>query len=177
RRAADAGAAQPHRLRRHRTIATQPACESLGKLLCAPLPKKPRLDARQMRDAALASKLKALYVVGAKPVKSFGITAADRLGGLELLVVQEMFMTETAKRADIVFPAACAYEKDGTVTNTAGEVQWLGKSAEVMGVRSDFDILRILSHQLAKMGLGRAISLRTPEAALEEIRRNVSGYD
>src|SRR2546427_1366500 len=37
--------------------------------------------------------------------------------------------------------------------------------------------LRILSHQLAKMGLGRAISLRTPEAALEEIQRNVSGYD
>src|SRR2546427_11639594 len=88
-----------------------------------------------------------------------------------------MFLTETAKRADIVFTAACAYEKDGTVTNTAGEVQLLRKAAEVMGVRSDFDILRILSHQLAKMGLGRAISLRTPEAALEEIQRNVSGYD
>jgi len=176
RGAADMGLL-PDRLPGYLSIEDRAARESFGKLWGAPLPEKPGLDARQMLDAALASKLKALYVAGANPVKSFGITAADRLGGLELLVVHEMFLTETAKRADIVFPAACAYEKDGTVTNTAGEVQLLRKAAEVMGVRSDFDILRILSHQLAKMGLGRAISLRTPEAALEEIRRNVSGYD
>ena len=153
------------------------ARESFGKLWGAPLPERPGLDARQMLAGALEGRLKALYVVGANPVKTFGVAAPDRLGGLELLVVQEMFLTETAARADIVLPAACAYEKDGTVTNTAGEVQLLRKAADVMGPRADFDLLRILSHQLARLGLGRGIPLRTPEAAFEEIRRNVRGYD
>jgi NADH-quinone oxidoreductase subunit G len=115
--------------------------------------------------------------VGANPIKTFRVAAADRLGGLELLIVHELFLTETAQRADIVLPASCAYEKDGTVTNTAGEVQRLRKAVDVMGPRSDFDILRILSHQLARLGLGQAIPLRTPEAAFEEIRQAVPGYD
>ncbi len=139
-------------------------------------PERPGLTAQQMLEAALAGQLKALYVVGANPVKTFGVAAADRLSGLEFLVAHDLFLTETARRADIVLPAACAYEKDGTVTNTAGEVQLLRKAADVMGPRSDFDILRILSHQLAKRGLGRDIALRTPEAVFEEIRGNVRGY-
>ena len=49
-----------------------------------------------------------------------------------------MFLTETAKQADIVFPAASAYEKDGTVTNTAGEIQMLRKGVEIMGTRIGF---------------------------------------
>ncbi len=167
----------PERLPGYASLDDPAALESFGKLWGAPLPERPGLDARQMLDAALAGKLKALYVVGANPVKTFGLPAGDRLGGLELLVVHEMFLTETAARADIVLPAACAYEKDGTVTNTAGEVQLLRRGADVMGPRTDFDILRILSHQLAKLGVGRAIQLRTPEAAFEEIRRCVRGYD
>jgi NADH-quinone oxidoreductase subunit G len=93
-----------------------------------------------------------------------------------LLITHEMFLTETAKVADIVFPAACAYEKDGTVTNTSGEIQMLHKGAEVMGPRSDFDLLRILSHQLEKLGLGKAFHYQTPAAVFEEIRKSVSGY-
>ena len=63
------------------------------------------------------------------------------------------------------------------MTNTAGEIQLVRKGGDFMGPRSDFDILRILSHQLARHGLGQAIRLRTPEAAFEEIRRHVAGYD
>ena len=167
----------PDRLPGYADLDDFAAREFFGKLWGAPLPEKPGLDTRQMLDAAVASKLKALYIVGANPLKTFGLAPDDQLGGLELLVVHEMFLTETAARADIVLPAACAYEKDGTVTNTAGEVQLLRKAADVMGPRTDFDILRILSHLLANLGLGRAIPLRTPEAAFEEIRRNVGGYD
>src|SRR5690349_9792903 len=87
-----------------------------------------------------------------------------------------MFMTETAKQADIVFPAASAYEKDGTVTNTAGEIQLLHKAAEVMGARSDFDLLRILSHQLERADLGKAFHFKTPGAVFDEIRKVVPGY-
>ena len=49
-------------------------------------------------------------------------------GKLQLLIVHEMFLTETAQQADIVFPAASAYEKDGSVTNTSGEIQLLHKA-------------------------------------------------
>src|SRR4029077_1283996 len=98
-------------------------------------------------------------------------------GKLELLIVHEMFLTETAKVADIVFPATSASEKEGSVTNTSGEIQLLRKGAEVMGPRSDFDLLRILSHQLEKLGLGKAFHYKTPAAVFEEIRKAVPGYD
>jgi len=176
RGAADMGLL-PDRLPGYTLVSDRAARESISKLWGAELPEQEGLSARQMLDAAVKGRVKALYVVGANPVKTFGLPSADRLGGLELMVVHEMFLTETAARADIVLPATCAYEKDGTVTNTAGDVQLLRKAADVMGPRADFDILRILSHQLARLGLGRAIHLRTPEVTFEEIRRTVGGYD
>jgi NADH-quinone oxidoreductase subunit G len=130
-----------------------------------------------MMDAAVTGKLKALYVVGANPVKTFGVAQPDRLTGLEVLIVHDLFLTETALRADVVLPAASSYEKDGTLTNTAGEVQLTHRSIDPQGPRSDFDLIRILSHQLGVLGLGSATRLRTPEAAFDEIRQNVAGYD
>jgi NADH-quinone oxidoreductase subunit G len=129
-----------------------------------------------MVEAAQSGNLKGLYVVGANPLAHFGKPGAGR-GKLELLIVQEMFLTETAKAADIVLPAASAYEKDGTVTNTSGEIQLLRKGAEVMGPRSDFDLLRILSHQLEKWGLGKAFHYKTVGAVFEEIRKAVPAYN
>src|ERR1700739_3544294 len=114
--------------------------------------------------------------MGANPLSHFGTLGFGR-GKLELLIVHEMFLTETAKLADIVFPAASAYEKEGSVTNTSGEVQLLHKAAEVMGPRSDFDLLRILSHQLEKQGLGKAFHYKNPAAVFEEIRKTVPGYN
>jgi NADH-quinone oxidoreductase subunit G len=137
---------------------------------------KTGMTAPQMIEAAQSGKLKALYVVGANPLAHFGTLGYGR-GKTGLLIVHELFMTETAKQADIVFPAASAYEKVGTVTNTSGEVQLLHKAAEVMGPRSDFDLLRILSHQLEKQGLGKAFHYKNPAAVFEEIRKTVPGYD
>ena len=176
RGAADMGVL-PDRLPGYAYVGSPHAHESFEKLwTCGPIPMKPGLTAPQMVEAAQAGQLKALYVVGANPLAHFGIPGSGR-GKLELLIVHEMFLTETAKLADIVFPAASAYEKDGTVTNTSGEIQMLHKGAEVMGPRSDFDLLRILSHQLEKLGLGKAFHYRTPTAVFEEIRKAVSGYN
>ena len=50
------------------------------------------------------------------------------------------------------------------------------RSIDAQGPRSDFDLLRILSHQLAQLGRGKGFSLRTPEAAFDEIRQHVQGY-
>ncbi len=148
-----------------------------GKLWGGEIASAPGLTARAMMEAAVGGKLKALYVVGANPVKTFGVVEPDRLAGLELFVVQDMFLTRTAQRADVVLPAASTYEKDGTLTNTTGEVQATHRSIDPQGPRSDFDLIRILSHQLSMLGLGSPIRLRTPEAAFDEIRQHVAGYD
>ncbi len=148
-----------------------------GKIWGAEPSAKPGLSAREIMEAAVAGKMKALYVIGANPLKTFAISAPDRLAGLDLLVVHDMFLTETAQRADVVLPAASSYEKDGTLTNTAGEVQLTHRSIDPQGPRSDFDLIRILSHQLAMLGLGSAIKLRTAEAAFDEIRQNVAAYN
>ncbi|MBI4462921.1 MAG: NADH-quinone oxidoreductase subunit NuoG [Acidobacteria bacterium] len=137
------------------------------------LPVLPGLNLTAMLEAAGAGTLRALYVVGANPVRTFRVTQPIKLlGGLDLLVVQDLFLTETAEHADIVLPAACAYEKEGTFTNTCGELQRLKRAIDPpAGTRTDFEILRLLSHLM-----GRPIPLRTPEATLEEIRQHVGGY-
>jgi NADH-quinone oxidoreductase subunit G len=176
RGAADMGVL-PDRLPGYAALSDAGARSKFGKLWGGEISERPGMTARAMMDAAANGKLKALYVVGANPVKTFGVAKADRVAGLELLVVHEMFLTETAQRADIVLPAASTYEKDGTLTNTAGEVQMTHRAIDPQGPRSDYDLLRILSHQLGTLGLGAPIRLRTPEAAFEEIRQNVAGYD
>jgi NADH-quinone oxidoreductase subunit G len=149
--------------------------ERLEQLWGCVLSSKPGMNAAQMLEAAESGKLKALYVVGANPLIHFGTPDTGK-GKLDLLIVQEMFLTETARAADIVLPAASAYEKDGTVTNTSGEIQLLRKGAEIMGPRTDFDLLRILSHQLEKLGFGKAFHYKTPGAVFEEIRKAVPAY-
>jgi len=174
RGAADMGVL-PDRLPGYAYVEDARARERFEQLWDCVLPPKTGLTAPQMIEAAQAGKLKALYVMGANPLAHFGTLGFGR-GQLELLIVQELFLTETAKVADIVFPAASAYEKDGTVTNTSGEIQLLRKGAEVMGTRTDFDLLRILSHQLEKTGLGKAFHYKNPAAVFEEIRKAVPAY-
>jgi NADH-quinone oxidoreductase subunit G len=92
-----------------------------------------------MVDAATAGKLKALYIVGANPVGRFSIDPFAF--AKSFVVVQDMFLTETAFLADVVLPAANAYEKSGTVTNTCGDLQLVKKAGEVTGTKSDFEMI------------------------------------
>jgi len=95
--------------------------------------------AAEMFDAARQEQLGALLVVGDNPVSRLGI-APDEVKNT-FVVVQDMFLTETAAVADVVFPAASLYEKTGTVTNTFGDVQLAKKAADRPGVRPDFEII------------------------------------
>jgi NADH-quinone oxidoreductase subunit G len=95
--------------------------------------------AAEMFDAARQGQLGALLVVGDNPVSRLGI-APDEVKNT-FVVVQDMFLTETAAVADVVFPAASLYEKTGTVTNTFGDVQLAKKAADRPGVRPDFEII------------------------------------
>jgi NADH-quinone oxidoreductase subunit G len=176
RGAADMGLL-PGRLPGYAMISDSAARAKFSKLWGADLSSGSGMTATEMLAAAQSGNLKALYIIGANPVKTFGVKNGERPKGIEFLVVHELFMTETARIADVVLPAACSYEKDGTLTNTAGEVQLQKRAMDPVGARTDFDLLRILSHQLAKHGLGKPIAMRSPEAVFEEIRANVTGYD
>ena len=97
------------------------------------------LDLLEMFDAAAAGNLSALHIVGANPVLRYGIDPASLKG--TFLVVQDMFMTETAVLADVVLPASNLYEKSGSVTNHYGDLQLVSKAGDRAGVRSDFEMI------------------------------------
>lgn len=99
----------------------------------------PGLDMLEMFDAAAAGKLTALYVVGDNPVLTYGIDPAALKN--TFVVVQDMFLTETAVLADVVLPAANLYEKAGSVTNHYGDLQQVNKAGDRAGVRSDFEMI------------------------------------
>jgi len=103
------------------------------------VPQTPGMTLPEMVQSARSGKLKAFYVVGANPVGRFEI---DPFAFSQcFVVVQDMFLTETASLADVVLPAANAYEKSGTFTNTCGDLQLVKKAGEVSGSKSDFEMI------------------------------------
>jgi NADH-quinone oxidoreductase subunit G len=97
------------------------------------------LNAPQMLSAAAGGSLEALLIVGANPLKNSSVNLASLKN--TFVMVQDLFLTETASAADVVFPAASLYEKTGTVTNSYGDLQLTRKAADKAGVKSDFEIL------------------------------------
>ena len=110
------------------------------------LPQAEGLNLLQMFDAAERGNLAALYVVGSNPVSRYGVDPASLNN--TFLVVQDMFMTETAALANVIFPAANLYEKAGTVTNTYGDIQLVKKAADKSGVRTDFELIVRLADRM-----------------------------
>jgi NADH-quinone oxidoreductase subunit G len=122
-------------------------------------PTTPGLDMLELFDLAAQGNLSALYVVGANPIARYGVDTATLKN--TFVVVQEMFMTETALIADVILPAANLYEKAGSVTNSYGDLQLVQKAGDRAGVRTDFEmIVRIADkmgadvHKLVPFGKG-----------------------
>ena len=113
-------------------------------------PTSAGLDMLGILDAAASGNLSALYVVGANPVSRYGVDPTTLKN--TFVVVQEMFLTETAALADVVLPAANLYEKSGSVTNSYGDLQQVKKAADRAGARTDFEmIVRIADKMGADM--------------------------
>jgi len=103
------------------------------------VPTASGLTLPEMAEAAKTGKIKAMYVIGANPILR---SALDPFAFQKaFVVVQDMFLTETAQIADVVLPAANAYEKGGTVTNTCGDLQMIKMAGEVTGTKSDFEMI------------------------------------
>ena len=99
------------------------------------LPEQPGLTALEMLWAAEEGRLKGLMIVGENPVLSFPDSSRvkDALNSLQFLLVSDIFPTETTALADVVLPAACFAEKEGTFTSTERRVQRVRKAVEPPG--------------------------------------------
>ncbi len=111
--------------------------------------------------------LDALWVVGANPLSRHALAASK-----PFVVVQDLFLTDTAEHASVVFPAASAYEKSGTVTNVCGEVQRIEAAVKVAGTKPDLEIFGLLAREMgANLGVWLASKI------FEQIRGSVGGYN
>ncbi|MEK7817198.1 MAG: molybdopterin-dependent oxidoreductase, partial [Actinomycetota bacterium] len=105
------------------------------------LNRKPGLTVTEMIDAANSGDMKAMYIMGENPVLSDpdATKVVTGLKNLDFLVVQDIFLTETAALADVVLPGATFAEKNGTFTNTERRVQRVHKAIEPVGeARADW---------------------------------------
>jgi formate dehydrogenase alpha subunit len=135
----------------------------------------PGLTLTEMLDAAYDGKIKALYIMGENPILSDADAnhTEKALKNLEFLVVQDMFLTETARLADVVLPAVSFAEKDGTFTNTERRIQIVRKAIEPVGdARPDWLILS----QLAKKMNDKDFDFESPSEVMEEISRLTPSY-
>ena len=109
------------------------------------------LTVTEILDAVHAGQIKGMYILGENPAMSDPDVshARDALAALEHLVVQDIFVTETANFADVILPAAALYEKSGTVTNTNRQVQMVRPAATPPGeAREDWAITVDLAKRL-----------------------------
>jgi NADH-quinone oxidoreductase subunit G len=100
---------------------------------------EPGCNMLEMFDAAESGQISAFYVVGANPVLRYSVPKTTLQ--TTFLIVQDMFLTETAAVADVVLPAANLYEKSGSVTNHYGDLQQVNKAGDRAGVRTDFEMI------------------------------------
>ncbi len=103
------------------------------------VPAAKGLALQEMMESARDGKLGALYILGSNPVVDYNFDPSALQN--TFLVVQDLFLTETAMLAEVVLPGISAYEKTGTFTNTCGDLQLLKKAGDVSVLKSDFEII------------------------------------
>ena len=139
------------------------------------LDKKPGLTVVEIIDAIHADRIKAMYIMGENPAMSDPDAhhAREALARLEHLVVQDIFLTETAMYADVVLPASAWPEKTGTVTNTNRLVQMGRQAIQPPGeARLDWWITQELARRL-----GLDWSYAGPAEVFNEMKRAMPSLD
>jgi formate dehydrogenase alpha subunit len=166
--AGDMGAL-PNLLPGHLAVDDEAARIHMGAIWNAVVPSRGGLAAPEMIHAIASRKIWALYVIGENPALSEPQAnfVTWMLHQLDLLIVQEVFPSETAKYADIILPAAAVGEKDGTFTNAARRIQYTAKGVSPPGdARADWEILQDLAN-----AMGADWHYASSSAIWEEIRQ------
>ena len=134
----------------------------------AKLPENPGLTVVEMMNEAANGNVKAMYIMGENPMISDPDINHVREGleKLEFLVVQDIFLSETAQLADVVLPAASYAEKEGTFTSTERSVQMVRKATEPPGEsKADWEIIC----DLAKAISSKEFEYKSPAEIMDEI--------
>jgi len=138
----------------------------------AALPTEKGLNLMQMMDTAAQGRFKALWAIGYDVLLTNANTASTRraLGSMELVIVQDMFLNETARDYATVFlPVASAFEKDGTFMNGERRIQRVRKVIEPPGsTKSDWEIICDMARV---MGKGDLFNYESAEGIWNEVRR------
>jgi formate dehydrogenase alpha subunit len=114
------------------------------------LPDKNGLTVVEIFESILNDNIKFLYIMGENPLVSDPDIkhVEEALKKVDFLVVQDIFLTETAKYADIVLPSKCSFEKEGTFTNTERRVQKISKCVEAPGeAKDDWEIIKLIAEK------------------------------
>lgn len=138
------------------------------------LPPPVGLTAVEMLQQVKEGKIKALYIVGEDPMSSFPNRRfiIDALSSLGLLVVQDIFLTETAKLATVVLPATSFAEKDGTLINFEGKIKKFRKAVQPPGKsRPDWEILLDIAGKM-----GSPLTYSRFEDIVTEMEDCIPGY-
>jgi formate dehydrogenase major subunit len=138
------------------------------------LSMKPGLTLVEMMNAAHAGDVKAIYIMGENPVMSDPNQqhVIESLQELDLLVVQDIFLTETAQYAHVVLPSCAFIEKEGTVTNTERRVQPMHRVLEAKGsAKDDWWIIMQIARRM-----GAAWDYEEPKDIFKEITKVTPSY-
>ena len=165
---ADMGA-QPYALTGYLKLDDERARERLSRLWGVPPPLRAGKTIPEMYDAAVAGSLRGLWIQGEDVVQSDPNTAhvVAALKRLDLLIVQELFMTGTAELAHVVFPAACVLEQEGTFTNGERRLQHVQAAVDPpAGARPDWRVIRDVA-----TAMGASWHAPDPAAVLDEVAR------
>jgi len=157
----------PNVLTGYQSLTDPEVIEKFSSAWGKPIPTNPGLTITDMVPAMLAGKLKGLYVIGENPKLSdpdwnhFNYA----LQKLDFLVVQELFLSETAQVADVVLAASSLAEKEGTFTNSERRCMKISKAIEPLGnTRPDWDIIGKLS-----TAMGYEMNYKNPEDIFKEM--------
>lgn len=143
----------------YQSVANDEARKRIGEIWGHEPKAEPGLTATQMPHAMLDGKLAALWIMGENPALSDPNAShvVEAFKALDFLVVQDIFMTETAELADVVFPAASFAEKDGTFVNTERRYQRVRRAVTPPGeARDDLTIINLIT---ARMGYDHIVPL------------------
>ncbi|WP_295479957.1 formate dehydrogenase subunit alpha [uncultured Sutterella sp.] len=163
--ACDMGAS-PGDLTGYQKIATPGVVEKFEKAWGVELPRFKGLFATDAFPKMISGDVKGLFIFGEDPVRTDPDThhVIKALKNLEFLVVDDLFLTETAKYADVVLPGRSYAEKEGTFSNTERRVQRIRKAVEIPGTRADTDIFTDIMNRM-----GYPQPRLTPAEIMDEI--------
>jgi formate dehydrogenase alpha subunit len=158
----------------YQQVASEDARKKFEAAWNAQLSPKPGLTIMEMMAAAGKGDIKAIYIMGENPMLSDPDLqhVKKELQKLDLLIVQDLFLTETAELADVVLPVASFAEKDGTFSNTERRVQRIRKAVEAPGeAKTDWEVICGISNNF-----GYPMKYASAKEIFEEVAKVTPSY-